>query len=720
MSEEEHHHHHHHHHHKKKHSSEEEEEEEQEQQIKEEEQKEEKKKEEEEKEEVEEDDDEKDEKKEQEEKKQKKKEEETSDDDDDEEEETSEEEESSSSKKKTKSVGISIEVSKSTPTPQDKKDKKKTADIELESDEDSSDDDDDDSNSDDDDDDESSSEDKKPKATVKITATTTSSSSSSAAMTKNKKSKGANEEKKKSAVAKKATPPPSSTPKETAENKEDFGRRVFTLGTVIFEVIILILYCIFVDYGGDSTPKASAATAPTNIKYQMFPNVHTMVFVGFGFLMTFLQRYGVSAVGFNFYLSAIVIQWSVLVNAFWTQAYEGKDFHSVKLSVRDLLEGDYAAASVMISYGAILGRASSCQLLIISVVEVVFHGLNRMVIELALKCTDAGGSMVTHAFGAYFGLGVSFVLAYGRPEFRKAASTAASKNAASKTSDTFAMIGTLFLWIMWPSFNAALSPEGPQQNRAIANTILSLCAACTVTFVFSIVCRKTHKLSMIDVQNATLAGGVAMGSSANLAVYPGGAIGIGMTAGLVGVLGYNFVTPLLEKIGLYDTCGVNNLHGMPGLLGAILSAVIVAANKNKYGDQYDVMFSHKASKQAGYQVAGALVTLAIGVASGAVTGFMARPFNKTINVNNYFDDEANWEEKKLGEGEGEEGEEKIEVVIDDGGKNGEKVNGESKNRKRKNAKEETAAAKGNMKTKKKVSDEKGKKGKKDAKKQKTK
>ena len=38
-----------------------------------------------------------------------------------------------------------------------------------------------------------------------------------------------------------------------------------------------------------------------------------------------------------------------------------------------------------------------------------------------------------------------------------------------------------------------------------------------------------------------------------------------------------YLTPYLErKIGLLDTCGVHNLHGMPGILGGI-SAIIIAA-----------------------------------------------------------------------------------------------------------------------------------------------
>ena len=41
------------------------------------------------------------------------------------------------------------------------------------------------------------------------------------------------------------------------------------------------------------------------------------------------------------------------------------------------------------------------------------------------------------------------------------------------------------------------------------------------------------------------------------------------------LLAYRFLTPWLEdRVGLRDTCGVHNLHGMPGLLGGLAAALV--------------------------------------------------------------------------------------------------------------------------------------------------
>ena len=51
----------------------------------------------------------------------------------------------------------------------------------------------------------------------------------------------------------------------------------------------------------------------------VFQDVHAMIFVGFGFLMTFLHRYGLGSVSFNLLLGAFAIQWYTLTSGFLTQ-----------------------------------------------------------------------------------------------------------------------------------------------------------------------------------------------------------------------------------------------------------------------------------------------------------------------------------------------------------------------------------------------------------------
>ena len=58
------------------------------------------------------------------------------------------------------------------------------------------------------------------------------------------------------------------------------------------------------------------------------------------------------------------------------------------------------------------------------------------------------------------------------------------------------------------------------------------------------------------MQNATLAGGVAIGAVADMIILPGWAVIIGSFAGILSTLGFQFLTPLLKKVYLHDTCNL--------------------------------------------------------------------------------------------------------------------------------------------------------------------
>ena len=155
---------------------------------------------------------------------------------------------------------------------------------------------------------------------------------------------------------------------------------------------------------------------------------------------------------------------------------------------------------------------------------------------------------------------------------------------------------------------------------------------------------------MIDIQNATLAGGVAVGSSADLVIAPWGALLIGLVSGSVSVLGYVYLSPKLEEYGIYDTCGVNNLHGIPGIIGGLGGFISASlADDNLYGDNISLIFPGRANgrsafQQGLYQLAALGTTLGISICGGLITGFIVNNLQET---DEYFEDNENWEYEEV-------------------------------------------------------------------------
>ena len=72
-----------------------------------------------------------------------------------------------------------------------------------------------------------------------------------------------------------------------------------------------------------------------------------------------------------------------------------------------MIDADYAAIAILISFGALMGKCNSLQLLIVALFETFYFAINEAITLRILQVSDFGRSMVVHMFGAYFGLAVS-------------------------------------------------------------------------------------------------------------------------------------------------------------------------------------------------------------------------------------------------------------------------------------------------------------------------
>lgn len=373
-----------------------------------------------------------------------------------------------------------------------------------------------------------------------------------------------------------------------------------------------------------------------------------MVYVGFGFLMVFLRRHSWTSVGYNFLIAAYSCQLTIILSGFWHMAIVTDKFTSISLDIPSLILGDFGAATVLISFGALLGKINLLQLWTLATLEVIFYTLNEALCAGHLQAVDMGGSMYVHTFGAFFGIAAAYF--FKTKECKEAFDPAHPRKndcVGGYVSQYMAMLGTLFLFCFWPSFNGALA-MGYQQQRVIVNTVLAITASCITAC--GIARLKFGRLNMEIVLNATLAGGVAVGSASDLVVTASIAMVIGGVAGILSACGYIYLTPALRKsAGLYDTCGVLNLHGLPGILGGIVGAI--AAGNADQAFELDVStlastFPALAGKrtvteQGWYQLAALAVTLLISIASGAVSGLLASKVGKVTHI---FRDDEHWTE----------------------------------------------------------------------------
>ncbi len=136
---------------------------------------------------------------------------------------------------------------------------------------------------------------------------------------------------------------------------------------------------------------------------------------------------------------------------------------------------------------------------------------------------------------------------------------------------TMTMIGASLLWVGWFGFNAGSNLEATGTAAlAFANTLIATAAA-TMSWTLGEWMGK-GKPSMLGAASGAVAGLVAITPACGF-VGPMGALIIGLLAGVVCLWGVN---GLKRMIGVDDSLDVFGVHGVGGILGAILTGVFAA------------------------------------------------------------------------------------------------------------------------------------------------
>jgi Amt family ammonium transporter len=172
---------------------------------------------------------------------------------------------------------------------------------------------------------------------------------------------------------------------------------------------------------------------------------------------------------------------------------------------------------------------------------------------------DFAGGTVVHINAAIAGLIGAFLIGkrigYGRESM-------------APHSLTFTMIGASLLWFGWFGFNAgsALEASGGSALAMVNTWVATACA--TMSWMLTEWMLK-GKPSMLGAASGAVAGLVAITPAAGF-VGVVGAIIIGLLAGVVCLWGVN---GLKRMLGADDSLDVFGVHGVGGILGAILTGV---------------------------------------------------------------------------------------------------------------------------------------------------
>ena len=203
---------------------------------------------------------------------------------------------------------------------------------------------------------------------------------------------------------------------------------------------------------------------------------------------------------------------------------------------------------------------------------------------------DFAGGTVVHINAAMAGLVGAYMvgkrIGYG-------------KEALTPHSLTLTMVGASLLWVGWFGFNAGSNLEANGgAGLAFINTLLATAAAVLAWCIGEALSK--GKASMLGAASGAVAGLVAITPACG-SVGPMGGIVIGLIAGFLCLWGVN---GLKKMLGADDSLDVFGVHGVGGIVGALLTGVFSAGSLGGIkGDDYSI------GSQLVIQAEGVLITM---------------------------------------------------------------------------------------------------------------
>lgn len=231
---------------------------------------------------------------------------------------------------------------------------------------------------------------------------------------------------------------------------------------------------------------------------------------------------------------------------------------------------------------------------------------------------DFAGGTVVHINAAIAGLIGAFMVGkrvgYGRESM-------------APHSLTMTMIGACLLWVGWFGFNAGSNLEATGLAAlAFGNTMLATAAAALSWTMTEWILK--GKPSMLGAASGAVAGLVAVTPACGW-VGIGGALVIGLAAGVLCLWGVN---GLKRMLGADDALDVFGVHGVGGMLGAVLTGVFADPALGGVG-----VYDYVANKVAEYSMSTQVISQLWGIGttilwSGVVSVIAYKLVDLTIGL----------------------------------------------------------------------------------------